>query len=257
MGTVDKALSLLDFFSERRPEIGLSDLTRLAGYDKATVLRLMKSLANRGFVEQDRKSKTYRLGPSLLRLANVREKTIPSKASARPVLEQLSVESGETVHLFLLAKDYLEPIDFIEASAHATRVHMDAGERISLHASASGLACLAFMRDEESARILQGELEKFTDHTVTDITTLQTHLEKVRSEGIAEIDRGFEADVYGIAAPIFSADRLPVGSIGIATPHTRMTDSFRQKARTLTRQAAVDITRAWGGSIPAQTGALQ
>ncbi len=257
MGTVDKALSLLDFFSERRPEIGLSDLTRLAGYDKATVLRLMTSLANRGFVEQDRKTKVYRLGPSLLRLANVREMTIPSKASARPVLEHLSVESGETVHLFLLAKDYLEPIDFIETSAHATRVHMDAGERISLHASASGLACLAFMRVEESERILQGRLERFTNHTITDVSTLQKCLKKVRSEGIAESDRGFEEEVFGIAAPIFSPDRLPVGSIGIATPHTRMTDSFRQKARALTQQAAMDITRAWGGSIPTQAGALQ
>lgn len=53
MGTVDKALSLLRFFSPQIPELGLSELTRQSGFDKATTLRCLTALERNGFVEQD------------------------------------------------------------------------------------------------------------------------------------------------------------------------------------------------------------
>ncbi len=250
MGTVDKALPLLDYFSESRPEVGLSDLARMAGFDKATVLRLMTSLADRGFVEQNVTTSKYRLGPALLRLANIRESTFPQKASARPILQRMSEESGETVHLMLLGKDSLETLDFIETKAHAMRVHMDAGERISLHASASGLACLAFMPEKQTHQALSGELERFTPRTLTDRAAVLDLLKAVRQDGIAEIDQGFEDGVFGMAAPIFSSHGAVTGSVGIATPFTRMNEPFRKKARSIIQQAANDITRAWGGIEP-------
>ena len=44
MGTVSKALSLLTLFSHARPTIGLSDVTRLSGLNKATAYRLLGEL---------------------------------------------------------------------------------------------------------------------------------------------------------------------------------------------------------------------
>ncbi|WP_419907924.1 IclR family transcriptional regulator [Hoeflea sp.] len=250
MGTVDKALSLLDFFSESRPEIGLSDLARMAGHDKATVLRLMSALADRGFVEQNVKTREFRLGPALLRLAHIREASLPQRASARPILERMSQESGETVHLLLLGKSHLETIDFIETSAHAMRVYMDAGERIPLHASASGHACLAYMPEKDAERALSGALKRYTDHTITEAGAILSRLGSIRETGIAEIDRGFEDGVYGMAAPIFASDGSVTGAVGIATPCSRVTDAFRNKAHAIIRRAAGDITRAWGGVAP-------
>ncbi|WP_136657693.1 IclR family transcriptional regulator [Nitratireductor sp. XY-223] len=250
MGTIDKALSLLDFFSESQSEIGLSDLARMAGYDKATVLRLMTALADRGFVEQNVKTRDFRLGPALLRLAHIREATLPQRASARPILERMSQESGETVHLLLLGRNHLETIDFIETSAHAMRVYMDAGERIPLHASASGLACLAHMPARDAERALSGALKSYTDHTITDPAEILSRLDDIRETGIAEIDRGFEDDVYGMAAPVFASDGRVTGAVGIATPCSRVTAAFRQTAHAIIRQAANDITRAWGGVAP-------
>lgn len=77
MGTVTKALNLLSFFTQNRHEIGLSDLTRLSGLNKATVYRLMGELQAAGFVEQVGPDRAYRLGPELLRLAALREAAVP------------------------------------------------------------------------------------------------------------------------------------------------------------------------------------
>ena len=69
MTTVDKALSLLDHFSNEQTEIGLSAFARLAGYDKSAVLRMLSALGRAGFVEQDPQSRKYRLGGAFLRFA--------------------------------------------------------------------------------------------------------------------------------------------------------------------------------------------
>ena len=44
MRTVEKALRLLDHFNDQNPEFGLSELAKLSGIDKATVLRMLSDL---------------------------------------------------------------------------------------------------------------------------------------------------------------------------------------------------------------------
>ncbi|MDP7586137.1 MAG: helix-turn-helix domain-containing protein, partial [Verrucomicrobiota bacterium] len=61
-------MKLLDFFSERHPAIGLSEMARLAGCDKATTRRLLLALERSGMVEQLLESRKYRLGVAPLRL---------------------------------------------------------------------------------------------------------------------------------------------------------------------------------------------
>ena len=73
MGTVSKALDLLNLFNRAQPLIGLSDLSRLAGVNKATCYRLMSELQAHGLVEQVGSGREYRLGPAVLRLAALRE----------------------------------------------------------------------------------------------------------------------------------------------------------------------------------------
>ena len=59
MGTVTKALTLLDHFTLARPLIGLSEVARLAGVNKATAFRLLSELQSAGFVEQAGSAREY------------------------------------------------------------------------------------------------------------------------------------------------------------------------------------------------------
>ncbi len=82
MGTTSKALSLLDFFSRAQPLIGLSQMSRLAGINKASTHRLLGELADFGLVEQVTPGREYRLGPAFLRLAALREQNVPMRETA-------------------------------------------------------------------------------------------------------------------------------------------------------------------------------
>ena len=83
MQTIEKGLSLLQLFSEQRPEMGLTEMARYSGFDKATTRRFLLALKKHGFVEQNAVTRAYRLGPGILRLARVREAVSPIARRSR------------------------------------------------------------------------------------------------------------------------------------------------------------------------------
>ncbi|MDF1717417.1 MAG: IclR family transcriptional regulator [Antarcticimicrobium sp.] len=250
MGTVTKALSLLTFFTQTRPEIGLSDLTRLSGMNKATAYRLLTELQAGGFVEQAGTGRAYRLGPEVLRLAALREASVPILTVSRGVLDGLSAATGETTHVSLVRAEVLNTIAHAYSPSHATRVAMDDAEVISFHGTASGLAFLAYADPGFVDAVLSRPLAAHTGDTVTDPERIRALLDRVRAEGIAESIGGFEADVHSHATPIFGADGRPIGALAVAAPVSRMTAELRALIRTELNRAALALTRDIGGSCP-------
>lgn len=245
MKTADKALTLLDFFTESQPEHGLSDLARLSATDKATTHRLLKSLQKHGFVEQHGTSKKYRLGASLLRLAHIREATAPVTSLVDPVLHKLVEETGETGHASLIAGSSLATIG-ICASSKSTRVNLEPGLKLPLHATASGIAYLAFSPDDVVDGYLGKVLDRYTAMTEVDPGGIRQLITATRANGYSLIDRGYEDDVVGIAAPTFDPSGFANGAIAVATPSSRMTDDVERINGAAIIRAAIDITRAMG-----------
>ncbi len=249
MRSVDKALKLLEEFDESRPEIGLSEMARLSGLDKATAHRMLTTLSRHGFVEQHPQSKSYRLGAGILRLARIREATFPVTASIQPVLEQLSHTTGETAHASLLVGDRLATIGICE-SPKSIRVYLAAGQILHLHATASGIACLSYMPEDHSRRVLDGGLESFTEYTDTDSASIQKQMNTARELGHACCNQSYEMDVFGIASPIFSASGYACGAIAVATPAHRMTEQLKDRIIASVTEAAFEASRRIGAEPP-------
>jgi DNA-binding IclR family transcriptional regulator len=244
LGTVAKALCLLDCFSESRPQIGLSEFARLSGNDKATTRRLLVSLLEAGFVEQAAESRAYRLGPAVLRLARVREAHLPIEAVVRPVLAALAESTGETAHFSLVSGSALATIAFAESS-RANRVRLEQGELIPFHATASGVAYLAFA-PRAAERILLQELPRYTNDTVVDAEALRRRLDKARRDGFAVSRNGYEDGVFGLAAPVFDKDGTATGAIAVAAPTVRVNKLAEASIRQAVARAADEISVGLG-----------
>jgi len=250
MGTITKALNLLNHFSASRPEIGLTEFRKLSGQDKATVHRHLVELTANGFLEQNPGTKGYRLGPALLRLAAVRERLFPARTLVAPLVEQLAGELGELVHVSLREGDHLSPLYHHDALIHGTRVYFDEAELLPLHATASGLAMLAYGPEQLLTDLLKSPLKAWTSHSITNPKQLQDTVELVRKDGIAFVDQGFEDHVSSFAAPVFG-DRLEaVGTVAVAAPTLRMTDDLKARIRRDLIRTASDVTEKLGGLVP-------
>jgi DNA-binding IclR family transcriptional regulator len=248
--TVDKALSLLELFTAQKPEIGLSEVARLADIDKATAHRLLSTLAKRGFLEQEVQSRLYRLGVSVIRLARYRESVFPLESVVETELVNLAQATGETCHASLLAGNKLATVGYIEGNT-ALHVTLEHGQLLHLHATASGLACLAFMREARQKTILRQPMERFTPSTPVTPEAIERLVEGVQKAGFAEADQTYELDVYGIAAPLFGAEGFAQGAVAVATPAHRMTREIRASFASQVMVAAVRITRNLGFEPPA------
>ncbi len=250
MGTVAKALSLLDHFIPARPLIGLSDMARLAGVNKATAYRLLSELQAAGFVEQAGAAREYRLGPAVLRLAALREATVPMREAALDVLRALAEDTGETAHMSLLQGGRLVTMVHALSSRHGTRVTMDDASVLSFHGTGSGLAILAHLPDAEAAAILSQPLRAHTPDTVTDPARLRALMAEVRRSGVAVSVGGFEKDVHSHAAPLFDPNAHVIGAIAVAAPVARMTPDLASTIRAALIRAASDLTERLGGTPP-------
>lgn len=256
MGTVTKALELLNLFTRSRPLIGLSDLARLADLNKATCYRLVSALCDFGLVEQVGATKEYRLGPAVLRLSSLREAQVPTREAAMPVLQALAQRTGETAHLSLLMGGALHTLGFAYASQHMTRVTMEDAEVLPFHATSSGLVVLAFQTDAFRETVLTSPIPRLTGRTETAPDALRARLAEIRGQGYAESRGAFQAEVHSMAVPLFDALGACVGAVAVAALASRMSEDQRRLIRFALTASGQDITTLWGGTLPAELATL-
>ena len=98
-GTVGKALDVLDMVALVGRPVRFGELLTKSAYPKATLYRFLQTLTNQGMLAYDEDRSTYTLGVRLVRLAHVAWTQSSLAPLARPYLDDLAAETGETVHL--------------------------------------------------------------------------------------------------------------------------------------------------------------
>ena len=88
----ERVVSVLDHFAARPDaRFGLSDLARALELSKPTCLGILSTLVDRGYLTCDPATKTYGLGPALVRVGQLaRTRFAVAADAARPVLARLS-----------------------------------------------------------------------------------------------------------------------------------------------------------------------
>lgn len=242
---VHRALALLRLFSRARPEIGLSDAARLSGESKATVFRLLNTLCEHGFVEQNAANKTYRLGPAVLELARLREATVPLLSVVQPVLDRLQDLTGETCHVTRFNGQAMAVI----ASAESRKVHritIQGVESLPLGTTAAGLIYLAFADPEISAGLFSSI---WAD--ASEAARFRQKIAEARERGYAQVETFEGEEVFGLAAPVFGGDQFAFAAIAVIVPPQRMTEAMHQAVVQGLLAASEEITAKIGGRFSA------
>ena len=249
MKTVVKAIALLKRLSSQKTELGVSDLARATGIDKVIAYRLLRTLVQEEFVSKDPISHRYRLGPAVMDLANSHVSRVEVLAVARPHLNALCKETGETVH-FMVRRDLKVSIAMVLESPHDLRVAGRIGDAVPLYCTSSGRCFIAFGDATLRADALRGPLGPWTPFTITDRAALEAEIDRVRADGFAIDDRQILEHARAAAAPIFGADGEVLSCIVVIGPSMRVT---RAKVRTFAksvRDTARRVSRELGYSAP-------
>ncbi|ANY09025.1 IclR family transcriptional regulator [Pseudonocardia sp. HH130630-07] len=241
--SVVSAIRVLEAVGARQP-IGLSELARAVGLPKSTVQRTLQTLAEVGWCRADDRSR-WRLTYRAFAVGNQARDAGGLRERALPVLHELQLTTGETVHLAAPDGRELVLVERLD-TAHRLRAFLPLGQRIPLHASATGQAFLAACPDPEIEDYLDGPLAPSTRRTVVGPDALRARLRDVRNRGWSVNPEGLTDGIAAVGAAIRGADGRPVGALSVSGPTVRMTDEVFDAHGRAAAEAAGRISRELG-----------
>ena len=221
--SIQRALQILELFSRHTSPLGVSEISRIVGIHKSTIHRLVITLEHAGWLLRVPGSDKFRLGLKVLALGRIVDRSITSCSAARPVLEELAADTGETVILTMSDDEGAICVDKIETT-HRLKISSELGQHFPLHAGATGFAVLMCMPEERVRQILyEKPLRAFTPKTITDPgRVFEKYLER-RQKGYIVASGEVDPGVTGIAVPVYFPFECSCGSVGITLPDNRAT----------------------------------
>jgi DNA-binding IclR family transcriptional regulator len=224
-------------------------LARAVGLNRATAWRLLKTLQARGLVTVDESTGRYSIGLTTVELGNAAGPDALI-AAARPILERMCAQTGETASLAVPGMGGLTYLDEVTPTAVLTASWL--GRSVPLHATSTGKALLAFLPAAQVSRVLAGTLTRFTDTTITDPGALAAELATTRSRGYGVCAGELESSLYGVSAPVLDRNHHPLAVLSIWGPRDRLTaERFAELGEVALRAAArIGSTRPVGLTGP-------
>jgi IclR family transcriptional regulator, KDG regulon repressor len=222
-GTVGKALDVLDMVAQRGRPVRFTDLLAEADYPKATLYRFLQTLTNQGMLAYDPDRQTYSLGVRLVRLAHAAWAQSSLAPIARPWIDRLSEQVGETIHLAQLDQAQVLYVDKRNAR-RPVEMFAQAGKIGPAHCTGVGKAMLAFLPEEALAEALaQQSWRRFTDTTLTTPAALRAELAAIRDRGFAFDREEHEPGIICVAVPILSRPGRVIGALSVTSTTLRTT----------------------------------
>ena len=243
--SVERALRVLDCFSEETPELRLVDIGRMLGISKVQALRLASTLEANGFLSRDPRTKYYRLGLRLFQLGMIVQQQSDLQRIAHPFLHELVVKTGETARLMVPHPLGPTCLDLVE-SPRQFRVFGKLGGPRPWHAGTSTKLLLAYQPEEKQDEVLAGSLVQFTSETTTDPALLREQMEQIRRDGFHVSSNDIEEGGTAIAAPIFDRSGEVAGAISVSGPTDRIVATGIEQVLRLVRASAGDVSRSLG-----------
>ena len=222
-GTVGKALEVLDQVAAFGRPVRFSELLAKSPFPKPTLYRFLQTLTNQQMLAYDPERQTYAPGLRLVRLAHAAWTQSSLAPVARPFLDSLSQQVGETVHLAQLDNGQVLYVDKRNAT-RPIQMFSEAGKVGPAYCTGVGKAMLAFLDEAEQDRVLsQQSYHRFTDGTLTDAASLRRELAEIAKRGYAFDREEHEPGIICVAMPILTRRGRVLGALSV-TSSTARTD---------------------------------
>ena len=222
-GTVGKALDVLDRVAAYGRPVRFTELLEQGAYPKATLYRLLQTLTHQGMLGYDSDRQTYALGVRLVRLAHAAWATSSLAPIARPYLDDLSAETGETIHLAQMDNGQVLYVDKRNA-AKPVEMFAQAGKVGPAYCTGVGKAMLAFLPpDALEAALKRQTYLRFTPQTLASPEALMDELQAIRARGHAFDAEEHEPGIICCAVPILTKSGRVIGALSVTSTTARTT----------------------------------
>ena len=222
VAAVDRALAILDVFTESDARLTLTELSKRTGFYKSTTLRLAESLEKFGYLRRDEEG-YYKLGAKPLYLGTLYQRQFRTSDVVPPVLRRIVEELHEGASFYIRDGQHRICLHRVDAP-RAVRDSVCEGDRLPVGVGASGHVMLAF----DGAG---GE-----------------RYEQIRQHMYAASFGERDPETAAVACPVFGPNRTLAGVLAVSGPRYRIEDTGVEKILPVLYRHAGDLTRLFGGN---------
>jgi len=235
---LDRTFDLLELLSHFPEGLALRDISLKIGLHKSTVHRLLGSLKNRSYIDQDKDTGRYRLGVAFIALAAPYMNQLDLKTVAEPEMRRLSDRLGVTVFLATLRDDEVVYLDKVERYDGFRRFDI-IGRHVPVHCTSLGKSLLMDLPADSIRAILHRRPPvRQTPRTITDIEKNITDMEACRVRGWSSDNEEHEEGVNCVGAPIRDYRSRTVAAISAVWKDERSAEEMDQAGRIVAETAA-------------------
>ena len=245
VNAIDKALFILACFLPYNKEMGTVEISQRLGLHKATASRILQTLARHGFLSQNKETKKFMLGYTVVQLARAVNQSFKADLIpiAKPFVDSLREELEETITLEVRSGKSIF-MGYIARGPQLLALAGSVGGRVPAHAAAGAKAIVAFSSPEMRRELLGEQLKRFTKNTLTDHDAFAREVEKIRKEGLAFDREEVVEGTYAIGAPVFNHEAEPVAAVIVAAPRQRIAMRGNSKVVKALKETAKKISAA-------------
>lgn len=224
---LDRAADLVATVVHADQPMSFADLQDASGLAKSTTSRMLTALERSGLLERDAGG-SYVAGRLFWLYAARHDPWDELVRLARPVMERLGEDTGETVHLSVTRGERVVQVAQVDSSyLLGTRDWTEVD--VPAHCSALGKVFLAW----GALDLPDGELERPTPATVSDRADLRAEGLRIRERGWAMTTDELEIGLCGLAVPVFGVHGDVVAALGISGPTPRLEGRLDELGRHL------------------------
>ncbi|WP_341909452.1 IclR family transcriptional regulator [Polaromonas sp. YR568] len=244
-------MNIIELLAVGARSMALGEIAETLGEPKSGIHRLLTTLVNLGWAEQDPHTGFYRLTMRLTLLGQrvYADTGIPDLC--QPLLDELASKEQEYVRLAVVAGGSLNWLADAQGARGGLIYHPpQVSGTVPLHATASGKAWLSTL-DEQAmlACVMAQGMAVASNPGPNLIKTIEDFTAAVRETAM----RGYgtaiseaESGVCAVAAPIrLQSDGPAVGTLSIAGPSIRMTDERLKRLGSVVIEYAHKLGEIW------------
>ncbi|WP_188035514.1 IclR family transcriptional regulator [Pseudomonas sp. EZ-C24] len=214
VASADRVLTVLTAFQIGDSALTLVELVQRTGLIKSTIMRLMVSLENHGFVNRMADGR-YQLASEVMRLNTVYQEALDLESHVLPRLQYLAEQSGETASFYVRHGAY-RMCQYRINSSHRLRLNLQPGD----------------MRPMDEAAGAQALRAPFK----VGIALKKPYFSKGATDPHAA----------SVALPIYGAQQELMGALVISGPASRLTVDYAESLEPMFFEVAHDLMRSLG-----------
>ena len=254
VSALDRGLTLLQCFSNQQNALGASDLSRLTGIPRPTVIRLAATLITHRWLQVEHGGERYRLGAGVVSLAQSFLQGLDVRAVARAPMQRLAESTGGAV--YLAVRDGLEMVLIEACRARSTMLtaRLDVGSRVPLPNSALGRAYLGASLPATRLQLTESLRHSRNSDWNALEAGLNVALLEFAQHGYCLSAGEFHAEINSVSVPITGPDGQ-VMAFNCGGPAFNFSpDHLRDVVAPALLAMAQEIAVAIGGTVQADHG---